>query len=104
VSKKIPTKLTDEFGNLAGGSVETQAPSPTSEASIDDLLKQGLRAIEKSISFLSTEITKNHVDREIIGSLKDCMTMLHELKKKEKELLDNMSDEELERLVKKSKK
>lgn len=73
------------------------------ERSIDELLNRGLMSIGRTMVTLTGMINAGNVDREVIGCLKDCMTMLHELKKKEKELLEGLSDEELDKLLKETK-
>lgn len=102
MSKTIPGMLKDENGMFV--KVEKaleKKPVPEPDASIDDMLKQGMTLIQRSLKTLGALITAGEVDRETIGCLKDCMTMLHELKKKEQELLNSMSDEELEKEINK---
>lgn len=97
MSKSIPG-YKDENGIYTP--VPVSKPVPEAAKSIDDLLKQGLTLIQNSLHHISKSIVAGQVDREMVGCLKDCMTMLHELKKKEKELLDNLSDDELTKLIK----
>ncbi len=72
-------------------------------ASIDDLMKKGLYALDLIIKDILTQVSGHTYDRETVQNLKDAMTMLHELKKKEQELIDNLSDEQLEAMVNASK-
>ncbi len=100
MTKKIPGMLKDENGIYVKEPVSRPAPDqPDPDLSIDGLLKKGLLGIDRSLKYILEEITAGKVDRETTGVLKDCMTMLHELKKKEKEILDSLSDEELEKLI-----
>lgn len=70
------------------------------EVSIDTLLKDGLLAIHIIIKKVVVESKKEGIpEREYVQTLKDCMTMLHELKKKEQELLETITVEELEKLL-----
>lgn len=72
--------------------------------SIDVLMRAGLTAINRTLHSLLQDInaaSPNSPSRETIQSLKDVMAMLRDLKKDEKDLLDTMSDEELEKLASK---
>lgn len=69
--------------------------------SIDDLLKESLINLQRIVSKISIETTKTGFPaKEIIQAQKDCVSMLQDLKKTEKELMENMSDEELIKLIK----
>lgn len=76
-------------------------PPPDAPPSIDLLMAKGLTALERTLNsvMVATEggLTP---DRNTILNLKDCMFMLHDLKKAEKEILEALTDEELERLAK----
>lgn len=82
-------------------------PEPTIESvdiSIDKLMQKTLRAIDMTLTGTISEI-KAHggattPSRECVGNLKDCLSMLSELKKKEQDLLESMSDEDLEKAAK----
>lgn len=79
-----------------------QATEPFStDVSIDDLLGKGLAALDRLMKVIMMDISTGAPERDTVMNLKDVMAMLHELKKKEKELLENLSDEELESLIKK---
>lgn len=72
--------------------------------SIDVLMRAGLVAINRTLHALMQDINKtgsNPPSRETIQSLKDVMAMLRDLKKDEKDLLDNMTDEELAKITNK---
>lgn len=100
--KTIPRMLKDENGIYLPIKPPEKMPGvPEPEKSIDDLLKQGITLIQNAMKHIASQIVAGEVGRETIGSLKDCMIMLHELKKKETEILDTLSDEDIERLVKK---
>ena len=53
---------------------------------------------------ITAEVNMGTASRETVQNLKDIMTLLLELKKKEKEFLDDMTDDELERLAKNANK
>ncbi len=71
------------------------------DISIDDLLKAGLQNIRGAMRSITRDIGTNSFDRETIQNLKDLMGLLKDLKKDEKDLIDNLSDEQLEGLLKK---
>ena len=80
------------------------APEPTPELpkgnlTIDELLQIGLNQIERLMICVGKDISTGVPSRESVMNLKDCMSMLHELKKKEQELLDALSDDELKTLT-----
>lgn len=100
--RKIPGAVKDSNGVYVKTS--PVLPAPTTElmhtdVSIDQLMSNGLLAIQRIITCVLKETSLGEPSRESVMNLKDCMTMLHELKKKEAELLENMTDDELERLV-----
>ncbi len=78
----------------------TPAPEPT-DVSIDDLMRAGLQAIRGTMKAIMTDVNTGMPSRETVMNLKDIMGMLKELKKEERELLDNLTDEQLEGLLKK---
>ncbi len=80
---------------------EITPPAPLTDTSIDDLLKAGLQNIRGAMSAISSEINMKTFDRETIQNLKDLMQMLKDLKKEEKDFLDDLTDEQLEKLSKK---
>lgn len=80
---------------------EKASPEPTDKKdhSIDDLLRAGLQNIAGAMRAVSQDIGTGAPSRETIQNLKDLMSMLKELKKEEKELLDNMTEAELNDLI-----
>lgn len=66
------------------------------DISIDELFKRGLLAIHRLMSLINQEIVMGMPERDTVANLKDCMSMLETLKKREQDLLDKMSDDELE--------
>lgn len=65
------------------------------DLSIDQLLNKGLLAIQRVVEAALKDASTGCPQREHVMNLKDCMGMLHELKKKEQELLDEMDEDEL---------
>lgn len=79
------------------------APLPTGDdIAIDDLLKSGLGAIDRLLKVIWTQISTGAIDRATVQNLKDCVSMLLELKKKEQEFLDGLPDSDLAKLAHKS--
>ncbi len=79
--------------------VPTPAPTNDPETTdIDSLLHCGLRNISRLMNIVSKEASMGILQRETVQNLKDLMFMLSDLKKKESDLLDSLSDEELERI------
>jgi hypothetical protein len=67
---------------------------------IDSLIFIGLQNIARMMESVSSKAKDGIFDREDVQTLKDLMAMLNELKKKQDDLLGQMSDEELEELAK----
>lgn len=76
------------------------SPVVESDLSIDKLLKDGLLAISRAMRIINMQISTGEIPKGCIENLRDCMTMLQQLKKKEDEILEDMSDEDLEKLSK----
>lgn len=73
-----------------------------SEVSIDSLLSEGLASIHQVMERIKFEVRDGvSISRNTVMNLKDVMTLLHALKEKEADLLEEMSDEELEKAAKK---
>ncbi len=68
---------------------------------IDTLLQRGLTSISRMMTVIVDQSTSGTFDRETVQNLKDIMGILEHLKKREAELLDDLTDEELESLSKK---
>lgn len=70
---------------------------PMTDVSIDTLLRRGLSTIDRIMKSCLAEVKSGETpSRESVMNLKDCMTMLKDLKAQEDALLDTMSDEEIE--------
>ena len=89
-------QVLDEKGALIDAPLSSES---VSDISIDKLLDNGLLALQKSMNFILHSITAQGPTRETIQNLKDCMIMLHELKEKESELLKDLSEDELKKLL-----
>lgn len=76
--------------------------APPPNLSIDEQLGMGLEAISYIIVDIHHKAKHDQWEREDIQNLKDVMTMLSDLKKKEADLLEQLSDEEVQKLVKAS--
>lgn len=81
-------------------------PEPAKEPvdiSIDYLMQKTLRGIAMALDGTINEI-KSHggsstPSRECVANLKDCLSMLSDLKKKEQEIIEALSDDDLEHMV-----
>jgi hypothetical protein len=93
--ESLVDSLTCEVGPVNDGTL------PRTEVTIDDLIIKGKSAIEALMRLIASEIRTGVVERDTVMNLKDCMAMLFELKKKEKEFFANATDEELEKYLNK---
>ena len=83
---------------------EEKPSGDPSDTSIDSLLNCGLQQIKGLVRAITAEVNLGTASRETVQNLKDIMTLLLDLKKKEKEFLDTLTDEELEKLAKDANK
>lgn len=74
---------------------------PSTDVSIDGLLNAGLQAIKQTMKSIHDELNLGSPSRETVMNLKDVMAMLRDLKKDEKDILADISDEQLEKMMKK---
>lgn len=66
------------------------------DLSIDALMQEGLATLHDVMKACRREASNGSPSRESVQNLKDAMAMLHQLKEKESEILDELSDAELE--------
>lgn len=97
--KKLIHSSKDASGAYIKPDQEAAVPIVVGDISIDDLMKKGLLAIQRVMQACLIDASTGVPSRESVMNLKDIMAMLHELKKKEQELMDEMSEEELEALA-----
>lgn len=69
------------------------------DLSIDGLMLQGLEAIHGTMKAILRDTRSGIPSRESVQNLKDCMSMLADLKEREADVMDKMSNEELEKVV-----
>ena len=75
-----------------------EEPSPV--ISIDDTIKEGLTTVRRIVVKIRENTARGVIpDREVVMTLKDCMSMLWEARKKEQELLEDMSEAELQKML-----
>ena len=74
---------------------------PTPDVSLDDIGKRIITALDRAVKHLTTAVTGGDVSREVIGALKDCSTMVKDMKRDEKDFLSEKTDEQLEEMLKK---
>ena len=96
--KKIVQPPKDENGLFIK---EQKAIDP--EVSIDSLLQRGLLTIDRIMKASLTEASTGTPSRESVMNLKDCMSMLKDLKAQEDALLDSMTDEQIDEFLKNKK-
>lgn len=65
------------------------------DLSIDGLMQEGLAALHGIMTACRREAANGNPSRESVQNLKDAMSMLHQLKEKEAEILETLTDEEL---------
>lgn len=99
MSKYIPG-VKDKNGAYLPPTPKALQPEDAGDISIDSLLKAGLQNIRGAMRAVTNDIGTGMPSRETIMNLKDLMTMLRDLKKEEQEFLKDLTDEELERLLK----
>lgn len=104
MSKKIIPGYKDESGSYVK---EPTPPAPISNSdpkisdiSLDDLLDKHLLILFRETKNLLMESSSGKLNKDNSQCMRDNIKLLIELKKKEKELLDALSDEDLERLTK----
>jgi len=74
--------------------------TPTdAQLSIDGLLRKALVSIHRMIGILDQEIKDRKHDRNTIQNLKDCVSMLNDLKDKENDILESLTNEALTKIV-----
>jgi len=83
--------------------VETQ-DEPYTDVSIDALMLRGLSIIDRIMISCWKDAQSAVPARETVQNLKDCMSMLKDLKIQESELLDKMSDGAVEEYLASKKK
>lgn len=99
--KKIVTKIDNEK-DASGAYTKSPAPSPepqpvVADLSLDAILNKQLLALERVTKQLLISASGGAMSNAEIQSLATCIRTTLELKAKEKELLDFLSDEELEK-------
>lgn len=82
--------------------IVTEAAKDT-DVSIDALMQKTLLGIDRALTCTLKDINQCAMgavtpSREAIMNLKDCLSMLVSLKEREKEILDGLPDDELERI------
>lgn len=72
--------------------VREDSPDP----SIDSMLKRGLENLDRLMRVITKDLSTGSPSRETVMNLKDAMSMLQTLKEREEEILEEMTDEELD--------
>lgn len=106
MKKTIIGGIKDANGIFIPSPKEPEVPpplAPTTDLSIDKLLYECLTLIWGTLRAVKVDIGTGAPSREMIMNLKDCTSMLFEFKKKEAEILSELSDSELEKLARDNK-
>lgn len=74
-------------------------PVSNDDLCIDTLLKSSLGAIDRLLKLIWTDVSHGSIDRATVQNLKDVVSMLLELKKKEQDMLDMLPDADLKKLA-----
>lgn len=70
--------------------------------SIDDTIKDCLICVKRIVTKITADTSGGRLpDRNTVMTLKDCMSMLFEAKKKEQEILEDLSEDELQKMLNK---
>lgn len=96
MTRKIVGGIKDEKGAFIRlPRKETDTPT------LDEIGQTIIFALGRATDILSKMINEEcDVSRETMGSLRDCEAIHRELYKKEKELLESLTDEDLDKLLK----
>lgn len=66
------------------------------KVSVDGMINEGTLILRKMMTAIANATPERGMPaRDTVATFKDCMAMLHELKKKEKELASSMSEDEV---------
>lgn len=101
--KKIVTKIDNEKDE-SGAYIKSPAPPPeppvrVADLSLDAILSKQLLALERVTKQLLISASSGAMSNAEIQSLATCIKTTLDLKEREKELLDTLSDEELEKVT-----
>jgi hypothetical protein len=94
-AKFIDAKLAEEVAKTA------PSASIPQNLSIDELLLKALNEVRRLLDIIGKDIGTNAPSRETVMNLKDCTSMLMSLKEHEKDVLDSMTDEQIEEVANK---
>lgn len=99
---KLPLKSEkDSSGAYVKELPKTEEPVPSvTPGTLDDILNRQITALERVTRQLTTKATSGDMTKADIDSLSTCIEITIKLKAKEKDLLDNLSDEELAAILK----
>jgi len=96
MSKKLIVEpLKDELGAYVKPPI-AEKPSIPSDLSIDEEMDKGLLAIHRLMKQVNEDVVARSNLKETVVILKACMDMLRDLKKAETDLLDTLSEDQLQ--------
>jgi hypothetical protein len=73
------------------------------DADATGTIMYGLNSIKTMMQLIRADINSGLPGRDTIQNLKDCMMLLFEVQKKEREMLEDLSDEDLAKIANKQK-
>lgn len=76
-------------------------PALDPDLSMDSMLYRGLMTIDRIMLACAKEASTGAPSRESVMNLKDCIAMIHVLQEKEAEILDKMTNEQIEEFLRK---
>lgn len=86
---------------MAPSPIPVKEELPDTDLSLDDIGKRIMLSLDRATKTLLANISTGDVSRETIGALKDAHSMFKDLKKEEKDILDNMSEDDLKKALSK---
>lgn len=101
MTRKIVTSVKDENGVYTRVEAEEKAmdqPSslPSPDTSLDDILKRQLTALDRVTRQLAMRASTGSMTKPEIDALATCIKVTLELKTKENEILDSLSEEQIQ--------
>lgn len=75
------------------------ADSKFEDLSIDEELGRGLLAVNRLMTLILQDISMGAPARDTVANLKDCMSILKDLKKSEADILEELDEDQLKKLI-----
>ena len=103
--RKIVQGVKDESGSYIKETPVSVAVEDVTvvDLSLDSFMEKYLHLLHRETKALFLEAAQGKLSRDSSQSMRDNLKLIMELKKQEKQLLDNLTDDELKKLAKKYK-